>query len=666
MRWASIGFEVVDMNVRTVGVTKGIPGNLTEVTDQGVVDIGDLIRTLWRGKYMILAGAVLGMVLGGWFGTNKVAPTYTAVATVVKNTESSPMASIGLDFGGSGFNSDFQEIIKETHVLKSRYLMGRVVDELALVQDPEFNGFAEPDVPFEVTTSIKIKRFIKGILNSINPFYVAPDASAFLDPTPEEQREQAISTLIGVVIVESVQDSYVFNISATTLDPRKSALIANTVADAYIEDQVFSNFTRNETTIKWLSGRVIELKSQLEEAESAVADFDSQTRLVSEASVPAVPTASTKEASGTLAPQQRRQLRSRWPDALPVQSYRLGVGDGLLFAPPSSALLAQTGLGQSGLDAAIARRQTYTVQDDGSISIPDIGRIRVVGLTLTQVEQSIFQALIERQKDPSFSIEIADFNSQRVDVSGLVKQPASLPITLKPLYLREALSAVGGTIIENTEDAVVALYRDGETYEMLLSDVYSDAALGRQVLTDGDSISVSTLFSEPRAAAYLKEQISLAQAENARVQLANSRVQLANAARQADRDVLRTQLELGALDRDYVYLVGEVKKQSRFALPFEAKASLADVLFNKDGGGFNLKTANISQVYVLRHSDLSGRINAYHLDAKNIGSIVVAADFYMRPDDFVFIAEQPITRWHRAIQQSVPSLVGTINNITGS
>ncbi len=54
------------------------------------------------------------------------------------------MSSLGLDFnlGATGFKSDYQEIIKEQHVLKSRYLMGRVVDTMGLINDPEFNPYA--------------------------------------------------------------------------------------------------------------------------------------------------------------------------------------------------------------------------------------------------------------------------------------------------------------------------------------------------------------------------------------------------------------------------------------------------------------------------------------------------------------------------------------------
>lgn len=362
----------------------------------------------------------------------------------------------------------------------------------------------------------------------------------------------------------------------------------------------------------------------------------------------------------TLSEQERRDLSSRWPDPLPVQLYRLGVGDGLMFSPPSGVGSAISGVSQSGLAAANANRQKYTVQDDGSISIPDIGRIRVEGMTLPQVEQAIFQALLERQKDPSFSVEIAEFNSQRVDVAGMVTQPASLPITLTPLYLREALSAAGGANIPNIEDAVVTLHRDGETYQMLLTDVYSETTLGRQVLKDGDSIFVGTLFDEARARAYMDEQITIRQQALSLQQYALSRFQLQNTARQSDRDAVLQQLELGAYKQDHVFLVGEVRNQSRYTLPFEVKATLADVLYNEDAGGFDIKTANVGQIYVLRHSQLSGRVTAYHLDAENIASLVVATALEMRPNDFVFIAEQPITAWNRVIQQLVPSFIVSV------
>ena len=50
------------------------------------------------------------------------------------------------------------------------------------------------------------------------------------------------------------------------------------------------------------------------------------------------------------------------------------------------------------------------------------------------------------------------------------------------------------------------------------------------------------------------------------------------------RENYRLSRELGADDRDSVYLTGEVGLQSRFALPFDAEASFADALYGNAEG----------------------------------------------------------------------------------
>ena len=40
---------------------------------------------------------------------------------------------------------------------------------------------------------------------------------------------------------------------------------------------------------------------------------------------------------------------------------------------------------------------------------------------------------------------------------------------------------------------------------------------------------------------------------------------------------------------------------------------------------------------------------AWHLDTINAINLVYAADFQLRPKDIIFVAEQPVTRWDRAM-----------------
>ncbi len=116
--------------------------------------------------------------------------------------------------------------------------------------------------------------------------------------------------------------------------------------------------------------------------------------------------------------------------------------------------------------------------------------------------------------------------------------------------------------------------------------------------------------------------------------------------------------QLGAEQRDYVYLGGEIRKNARVPLPYGQHLSLADALFGE--GGYSIRTADASQIYVLRASPKPkeiGVFTAWHLDARNPAALSIAARMELRPNDIVFIQEQRITTWGRALDQFLPSLV---------
>jgi polysaccharide export outer membrane protein len=45
------------------------------------------------------------------------------------------------------------------------------------------------------------------------------------------------------------------------------------------------------------------------------------------------------------------------------------------------------------------------------------------------------------------------------------------------------------------------------------------------------------------------------------------------------------------------------------------------------------------------------------LNTKNAAALTLATRFELRPNDIIFIAEQPITKWNRVINQITPSLI---------
>ena len=77
---------------------------------------------------------------------------------------------------------------------------------------------------------------------------------------------------------------------------------------------------------------------------------------------------------------------------------------------------------------------------------------------------------------------------------------------------------------------------------------------------------------------------------------------------------------------------------------------MADVLFTS-GGPLSASSAKRSEVYLLRGSN---PVVAYHLDAQNPTRLIVADAMELRPNDILFVAEQPIISFNRALATIVP------------
>jgi len=349
-------------------------------------------------------------------------------------------------------------------------------------------------------------------------------------------------------------------------------------------------------------------------------------------------------------------IEVRLPPEAEPQPYRIGVGDVLRLATPDTTGMAGE---LAGAGAAQNAQQGFTVQDDGAISIPDVGRVMVAGLSLQDAENAIFDSMIEARTDPSFSVEIAEFNARRVAVGGAVASPGLVPITLSPLYLDQLLAASGG--VTTDEFAVVRIYRDGSLYQVPVEQIFAPSGLRRIRLEDGDSVFVDTAYDYERAEAFYNQEIARAnysqqQRADAIAEL-QSEISIRRAALGESRSNFEARVEFGAVGRDYAYIAGEVDSPGRFPLPFDNRATLADALFEQ--GGVAEMSGDPSQIYVLR-ADASPTyvrdIIAYRLDARNAANFVLASRMELRPGDVIFISEQPVTRWNRTISQLLPTI----------
>lgn len=88
--------------------------------------------------------------------------------------------------------------------------------------------------------------------------------------------------------------------------------------------------------------------------------------------------------------------------------------------------------------------QAVRVADDGTITLPLLGRIDVRGMTKSELEQRLAALLGERYiRDPQVSVFVRDYESRRVAVTGAVKNPGTYEM-LGRRTLLEMVSMAGG------------------------------------------------------------------------------------------------------------------------------------------------------------------------------------------------------------------------------
>ena len=227
--------------------------------DDGAIsfDIRPILRLIREGKWVLLAGALLGMAAFGFHTFAMAVPQYHATAVVILDMRLRQI--VDEEAVVTGLSGETAEINTEVEVLRGRELLGRVVDELDLVSDPEFNAALVPD-PWTVSVKQAVRAAIPGTADR------PPRAEGWA-------REATINALQGRVAIQAVPSSFVFRITATSADPAKAAVIADEVAKAYVAGQVAQKAMAIDAATEALSGRVAELEAALAESEGRLSDL---------------------------------------------------------------------------------------------------------------------------------------------------------------------------------------------------------------------------------------------------------------------------------------------------------------------------------------------------------------------------------------------------------
>jgi len=267
---------------------------------------------------------------------------------------------------------------------------------------------------------------------------------------------------------------------------------------------------------------------------------------------------------------------------------------------------------EEGISQAVGA--TALVGQDGFVVLEGIGKVDVANKTIDEVSQEIKSTLANTSAARTdFQIEVVEFASQRalISIPGAVGEDrgtqsttginvgnasgAIVPITNIPITLEEALTERGVTL-DGQYITRIALQRAGRKYSFTLRDLLETTS-ARVYLQGGDRVTVERL-------GYKSNKVFV----------------------------------LGGVTPTIVNIDPEIRQ------------TLADILFTSDGV-LSAPGANRSEVYLLRGTD---PVVAYHLDAQSPTRLIVADAMELRPNDILYVAEQPIVSFNRTLATITP------------
>ncbi|WP_424934314.1 GumC family protein [Amaricoccus macauensis] len=230
----------------------------------------EIFLKIWRGRWVIAISILIAVVLAAML-ISRFEPRYSTSATVMFGIERANIADLNEILVSPEFDQDTLE--NEVQVLRSSNLINRVVDELALDENPEFNPYLiepEPGLVDRIDASVNFPEWLRSSLMQAG-FLTAPEEEPL---SAEEQarrgRLAAVETVRENLALAPVDGSRVIEISFVSSDPQTAADVVNAIANKYIVDQLQAKLETTRSATIWLSERVDELRQRVQDSEEAV------------------------------------------------------------------------------------------------------------------------------------------------------------------------------------------------------------------------------------------------------------------------------------------------------------------------------------------------------------------------------------------------------------
>jgi succinoglycan biosynthesis transport protein ExoP len=220
-----------------------------------------VLSGIGRSKALIFATTMLGALIGVAVALS-TPKKYEAVAELLIDPRDLQLLDRNLTEGGLPSDATLAIVENQVRVITSGTVLNKVVDTLKLQDDPEFNGQRSS---FGIRSAIS---WLRSLLSSGG------------SGGDDRRHALAVEGLAEALTVERGGKTFVVVIAAKTEGAQKSALIANTVTEVFLETYgLLQSKTATRATDE-LSAQLNQLRATVETAERNVESYKAEHDLI--------------------------------------------------------------------------------------------------------------------------------------------------------------------------------------------------------------------------------------------------------------------------------------------------------------------------------------------------------------------------------------------------
>ena len=241
-------------------------------------DIRDYLHVIIKRRWTVITFFAV-LVITVAIHSFTVTPIYEATTRLIIDKENPNVVSIQEVMAVDTSGTDYYQT--QYKIIESRTVAREVIRILHLKENEEF--FPKPNDNFIYNLKNSVVKTIASWKESITSLLKTEEGGAVHDISEEYEPDSAlVSDFIDRIKVNPIRNSRLVDVSFQAKDPVLASKIVNTLANAYINQNLEIKLKAVQDAVRWLNSRIDDERKRVEKAEQALLWYKEKHSIVTD------------------------------------------------------------------------------------------------------------------------------------------------------------------------------------------------------------------------------------------------------------------------------------------------------------------------------------------------------------------------------------------------